>query len=361
MTINTNLYLDLYVLQSVPPSNLNRGVDGAPKSAMFGGFKRTRVSSQSWKHAMRTYFATHHQPNSNRTVHVPEMLAHALQALDPALDYEDALDKAEETLKAAKITGIAKDHTTKAMLSVTSAQIEAVARYASTTSKLDKKELQTLLLGDRTLDLELFGRMVADNQELTIDGVSQVAHAISVNAVSPEFDYFVAMDDLQPEDQQGAFKIGETEYNSSTLYRYANLNLHQLIADLGPEVAVQGMKDFVQAFILSMPTGKQNSYANKTLPSYIMAVLRTDTPVNLVNAYEAPVEVDDNGYLKESVDRLQTAYRKAQKLTDKPLYRVALALDEQVESDADAANLTDLTVQLAAKINEVTGDEISND
>ena len=348
MTINTNLYLDLYVLQSVPPSNLNRGVDGAPKSAMFGGFKRTRVSSQSWKHAMRTYFATHHQPNSNRTVHVPEMLAHALQALDPALDYEDALDKAEETLKAAKITGIAKDHTTKAMLSVTSAQIEAVARYASTTSKLDKKELQTLLLGDRTLDLELFGRMVADNQELTIDGVSQVAHAISVNAVSPEFDYFVAMDDLQPEDQQGAFKIGETEYNSSTLYRYANLNLHQLIADLGPEVAVQGMKDFVQAFILSMP-------------SYIMAVLRTDTPVNLVNAYEAPVEVDDNGYLKESVDRLQTAYRKAQKLTDKPLYRVALALDEQVESDADAANLTDLTVQLAAKINEVTGDEISND
>ena len=48
-----NLYLDIHVLQTVPASNINRDDSGAPKTALYGGVTRARVSSQSWKHAMR--------------------------------------------------------------------------------------------------------------------------------------------------------------------------------------------------------------------------------------------------------------------------------------------------------------------
>ena len=48
MTQN-NLYVDIHVLQTVPSSNINRDDTGAPKTAVYGGTTRSRVSSQSWK------------------------------------------------------------------------------------------------------------------------------------------------------------------------------------------------------------------------------------------------------------------------------------------------------------------------
>ena len=52
-------YIDVHALQTVPPSLVNRDDTGAPKTATFGGFPRQRVSSQSWKRAIRRYFETH--------------------------------------------------------------------------------------------------------------------------------------------------------------------------------------------------------------------------------------------------------------------------------------------------------------
>lgn len=48
MTKN-NLYVDIHVLQTIPSSNINRDDTGAPKTAVYGGTTRSRVSSQSWK------------------------------------------------------------------------------------------------------------------------------------------------------------------------------------------------------------------------------------------------------------------------------------------------------------------------
>ena len=42
------MYIDLYAIQSVPPSNLNRDDTGSPKTAIYGGALRARVSSQAW-------------------------------------------------------------------------------------------------------------------------------------------------------------------------------------------------------------------------------------------------------------------------------------------------------------------------
>lgn len=50
------LFLDVHVLQTVPPSNLNRDDTGSPKTAVYGGVRRARVSSQAWKRATRLAF-----------------------------------------------------------------------------------------------------------------------------------------------------------------------------------------------------------------------------------------------------------------------------------------------------------------
>ncbi len=49
-------YIDVHVLQTVPPSNLNRDDAGSPKQAVYGGVRRSRVSSQAWKRATRQAF-----------------------------------------------------------------------------------------------------------------------------------------------------------------------------------------------------------------------------------------------------------------------------------------------------------------
>jgi CRISPR system Cascade subunit CasC len=46
-------HLELHILQSFPVSCLNRDDLNSPKTAIFGGVQRARVSSQAWKRAIR--------------------------------------------------------------------------------------------------------------------------------------------------------------------------------------------------------------------------------------------------------------------------------------------------------------------
>ena len=50
------MFMDIYAVQNVPPSNINRDETGNPKTAQYGGVLRSRVSSQAWKRAMRETF-----------------------------------------------------------------------------------------------------------------------------------------------------------------------------------------------------------------------------------------------------------------------------------------------------------------
>ena len=52
ITMTTFVHADMLV--SYPPSNLNRDDLGRPKTAVMGGAKRIRISSQSLKRAWRT-------------------------------------------------------------------------------------------------------------------------------------------------------------------------------------------------------------------------------------------------------------------------------------------------------------------
>ncbi len=69
-----------------------------------------------------------------------------------------------------------------------------------------------MLDGGKASDLALFGRMIADLPDKNRDAAAQVAHAISTNRVSPEFDYYTAVDDLNPKGETGAGMIGTVEF-----------------------------------------------------------------------------------------------------------------------------------------------------
>lgn len=54
--MKNRLFMDVHAVQTLPPSNINRDDTGSPKTAQYGGIRRARVSSQSWKRAIREYF-----------------------------------------------------------------------------------------------------------------------------------------------------------------------------------------------------------------------------------------------------------------------------------------------------------------
>lgn len=355
---NQNLYIDLNVLQTVPSSNINRDDTGAPKTALYGGVTRARVSSQSWKHAIRVAFQADKISVGTRTKEAASLLTAKLKELDESMADQTVANKVSEIFKAAGIK-LDKNNETGALLLISRGQIAKLAQYAIDNETLDKKEVKKVLKGDQSVDLALFGRMVADNPELNVDASAQVAHAISTHEVVPEYDYFTALDDEQTDDETGAAMLGTINFNSATLYRYANLNMAELVHNLDAKDAVEGATAFIRDFLLSMPTGKQNTFANKTLPSYVMVTIRTDTPVNLVSAFEEPV-ASRNGYVEPSIKRLEAEYENTLRYVDQPSLNLVLGQDETNVGER-VANVTELLEKVTVALTKAVQDENIND
>lgn len=318
MKTNQRLFLDIHAIQAVPPSNLNRDDTGSPKTAQYGGVRRSRVSSQSWKRAIRKYF-NENGAQSNvgvRTLDIVRYVADKIQKMNATISEEEALIKAEKVINDANIK--TKDQKARALFFLGDNQAEKLAE-AALNNVSDKASLQEILRDNPSIDIALFGRMVADDPSLNEDASCQIAHSISTHAVDTEFDFFTAVDDLAPEDNAGAGMLGTIEFNSSTLYRYGNIAIHELLRQLGSkEAAIQAIKLFIESFSNSLPTGKSNTFANNTLPSFVMVSLRSDRPVNLVTAFEDPVKAK-NGFKEKSVDKLTEEFVKVQKFVDEPV------------------------------------------
>ena len=290
------LYVDFHVLQTVPPSCINRDDTGSPKTAMYGGVLRARVSSQAWKHAMRKDFAENTPLDvGKRTKKAAELVKEQILALDPEQKKADKM--AKDALKHVNITSNDKKGT-DALVFISSAQAKALAELAVEGCTNDEK-YEEAMIKNPSADMVLFGRMVAQKASLNYDAAAQVAHSISTHAVKNEYDYFTAVDDCQT-DSTGAGHLGTVEYNSSTLYRYATVNVMELAGQLGAEQAAETVRAFGEAFLVSMPTGKQNSFANRTLPDAVYVTIREDQPVNLCGAFERAVPRSVQGYAEPS-------------------------------------------------------------
>lgn len=318
--------VEIHILQTMPPSNLNRDDTGSPKKAVYGGVTRARVSSQAWKRPTRLKFRELIDPNQLgiRTKRVVEVLTDRILRLDPAIDPETAQKAAQSVLqdaggiklakpRSAKKTDDADDNVNEPdqstyLLFLGSHQYDDLAAIGKEAiaaggikdflkNKDVKKRVKGILQNDRAIDVALFGRMVADDTDLNVDAAAQVAHAISVQRVDFDSDYFTAVDDVKQDSDEegdaGAAMIGDVEFNSATFYRYANVDVDRLLDTLGDANAtVQAVTAFIDAFSTTVPNGKINTFAHNTLPDLVVVNLRDTQAVNLVGAFERPIAGD---------------------------------------------------------------------
>lgn len=305
--------LDLHIVQSFAPSNLNRDDTGAPKDCDFGGVRRARISSQSLKRAMRRAFAEQSlvpaELRATRTKRVVDQVAGAIVAR--GRPEEEAARLAAAVIEAggikvtdgevgallfvgadevARLAGIAVDHADELAAATTPAESGTGKRRAAAAPAGLKKAVIDALSSPRAVDIALFGRFVAELPEGTVDAAAQVAHAISTHRVDLDFDYFTAMDDLATAAETGAAMVDTVEFNAATYYRYATLDIGALEDRLGdPAVTALALDAFVRAAITAEPTGKQNSFAAHNPPSYVLAVVRDHGAWSLANAFLDPV------------------------------------------------------------------------
>lgn len=309
------MFLEVHVIQNYALSNLNRDDTGAPKSCEFGGTRRARISSQCLKRAVREYFRTEEVVPSSQLSHRTKRLK---QALIDRFTGRGLGGEAADGLATAVIEQLGlklKNEKTEYLLFLGAQEIDRLAAIAldykdvltgATKAAKGDKALQAQFLdalnGGEAVDLALFGRMIADKPDKNVDAAVQMAHGFSTHAVSTEFDFYSAVDDLQRDDGEegaGAGMLGTTLYNSACYYRYANLDSRQLAANLGGEKArmLAAAEAFVRGMIHAVPTGKQTASAAQNPPALIMVTVREKGLWSLANAFVKPVRATAGGDL----------------------------------------------------------------
>lgn len=281
-------HLELHIIQSVPVACLNRDDLNSPKTAVFGGVQRARVSSQSWKRAIREMAkeSDNSSFNGNRSrrmvselvtrlvdkkvdkevgIVIAEHIADVVETLDSKKIDEDGYKKIKTMMffSDAEYTAIANVITEEIITCAEEVNnllqvVEAVKEKTKNADKEEKgkagkdlekteKDLGTIkkklikVLNNKIIrdaiksaelkdaaDIALFGRMVANDHTLTVEAASMFSHALSTHKVDNEIDFFSAVDDLQGKEEAGAGMTGTLEFNSATYYRFAALNLDML-------------------------------------------------------------------------------------------------------------------------------------
>lgn len=328
-------FVELHIIQNFAPSCLNRDDTGAPKDAMFGGYRRSRISSQCLKRASRLAFSSLGLLNKDelgiRTRNIVTLLVEKLKhkGIDaPQKAIEQALAMAELKVKSKQEKGspVNDNDTSKKeailkteyLLFLSNNCIGELADViqnhyelleSGKSSREVKKAIDDCIGSASAVDVALFGRMLADRKELNVDAAAQVAHAISTHRVDRESDFFTAVDDWTEDDEADAGMLGTVEFNSSCQYRYAVVNQDQLARNLGGDalLARKGLLAFLRAAIMAIPSGRQNTFAAHNLPAFIGVAIHNSQPISLANAFEQPVRADNKQSLTAaSVARLET-------------------------------------------------------
>lgn len=298
--------VELHLLQSFPPSCVNRDGNNSPKDCTFGEHRRARISSQCLKRAIRQADEFAEIVGEAVAVRSKQMRDKKLipYLLEQGLD-QAAAEAAADEFRRALAKDDKKSHKTSVGLYFGDRELFALLDAHRSGDKNWKAAG-----GPSSADVALFGRMLAEARDLNVDAAAQVAHAISTHKLSQDMDYWTAADDLKtddPEDDAGAGMLGVSEFNASVFYRYACVSLPILKANLqDDELVTKTVEAFLAASHEAIPTGKQNGHAHSTPPFAAIAVVRRKgMPLNLCNAYLQPVKPSrEKGLDQVSVEAL---------------------------------------------------------
>ena len=326
------MLIELHIIQSFAPANLNRDDTGAPKDCTFGGVRRGRISSQCIKKAIRDHFREAELLDEDelgkRTRLLRDELARRFAKKAKPEEVEAVAAAAVEGMglkvvgdgetqylifigpnEITELAALCEKYWDKLVSVAPGTTVEDEARPARGRKKKVgkglpedfKKLAEKVLAVPKAADIGLFGRMLADLPEKNIDAACQVAHALSTHRAEMEMDFYTAVDDLQTIESDrgaGAGMMGTVSFNAATFYRYANIHFPQLVENLqgDRELARKSVAAFLRASLEAVPSGKQNSFAAYNPPSFAMALARDKGQVvSLANAFERPVRADREG------------------------------------------------------------------
>ncbi|SEH22690.1 type I-E CRISPR-associated protein Cas7/Cse4/CasC [Selenomonas sp. KH1T6] len=323
------MLIEIHMLKNYPATNLNRDDMGAPKSCVFGGAQRGRISSQCLKRSWRVSQFLQKELSGYlgvRTRKMPQLVVEKLKYMGVADEFLEVAKK--------KLTGFANKNGKESDLGITGQliiyspeDIQAVAEVVKQQidelddvkkfEKMKATDIEKMIKGvdsrPVSLDIALFGRMVTSPAFADVEASMQVAHAFSTNRVIMESDYFTAMDDMLTNNEElGAGMIGEVDYNSSCYYIYASLDVNKLLENLkysdSPEALVEAaVPALLRAMAYSNPSGKQNTFAGNVLPSAVLVECKDyPVPVSYANAYSKPARaIHDRDLITVSIEALQ--------------------------------------------------------
>lgn len=309
------MLIEIHMIQNHSPSNLNRDDLGAPKTCIFGGVTRARISSQCLKRSIRRspeFAAALEKDGAVRTRRLVEEIAKA------AADGGNTSDQHRKAIKKVFEDGGVgfKDEATSDILFFLprSAIIEMGNAVKAKSDDLGKKFAEIIDKFVRTPDIALCGRMTefdakgpfADLKgKFTVEAALSAAHAISTHAVVNEVDYFTAADDV-PGPDAGAGHVNEAVFNSACFYKHFCIDWEQLLKNLAGDVGLARttVKCFLEAAAKATPSGKQHAYAAFNPPDGILVEVKTEarTPVSYANAFADPVPQNaQRGLIGESI------------------------------------------------------------
>jgi len=353
-------FIQLHLLTAYPPANLNRDDQGSPKTAKMGGYDRLRVSSQCLKRTWRTsdlFSEGMVGPKGQRTKlfgldKYKDMIKEGINH-ENAVSWSTAIagvfGKSRKVLADSELTKILADEKKRQefeaklrkrwasrscegfdfnartveelnkmegveieqLAFVTQEENEAIATLVKTLAERgsdpDQCELDVLRDKTSSVDVALWGRMLADAPKKNIEAACQVAHAISVHSVVIEDDYFTAVDDLNNGlEDMGAAHIGETRFAAGLFYAYICINRDLLVKNLDGNEALanQAIRALTEAAVKVAPEGKQNSFASRAYASYVLVEKGDQQPRSLSVAYLKPISNANEDYAVEAVAAL---------------------------------------------------------
>jgi len=319
-------FVQLHLLTSYPPANLNRDDLGRPKTAMMGGEPRLRVSSQSLKRAWRTSEVFADSLKGHIGTRTKEMGVQVFNQLrEKGIAKKDAMEWTKLIAEQfGKLKKANKDNELQEL------EIEQLAHFsheerqliddlvvtiAERKTKPEDSELALLRKKHTAADIALFGRMLASSPAFNTEAAAQVAHAISVHSVVVEDDFFTAVDDLNSgEDDAGASHLGETEFAAGLFYLYLCIDKDLLVKNLSGDEALANktLEALIESTATVSPSGKQNSFASRARASYILCETGKQQPRSLSVAYLKPVRSGD--MLTSAIKQLETTVENMDKV-----------------------------------------------
>ncbi len=310
-------FVQLHLLTSYPPSNLNRDDLGRPKTAIMGGINRLRISSQSLKRAWRTsevFKDALREWKGIRTKQFGNKIKKMF--LEQGVKEKNAQKWASEIAACfGKLKKVKKGESESLEIEQLAhispeeeKNVEALVKTLAEENRgPDKDELKLLRKTPKAVDIALFGRMLASDPAYNVEAAAQVAHAITVHPVRVDDDYFTAVDDLNTfEEDAGAGHIGEAAFGAGVFYLYVCINRDLLLENLQGDksLARKTLETMVEIAARVSPTGKQNSFASRAYTSYMLAEKGSQQPRSLSVAFLKPITSQDQ--LSDAIKALET-------------------------------------------------------